>query len=37
MKSKLWGKIAHIDFKIDLLLIVALALVGLIGAIAQRF
>jgi hypothetical protein len=36
MKSKLWKKIADVDFKIELLLIVALALAGLVGAIAQR-
>jgi hypothetical protein len=35
MKSKLWRKIADIDFKIELLLILALALAGLIGAIVQ--
>jgi hypothetical protein len=37
MKSNLWKKIADIDFKLELLLIVALALAGLVGVIAQGF
>jgi hypothetical protein len=36
MKSTLWKKTVDIDFKIELLLVFALALAGIIGAIVQR-